>query len=189
LVPILWMANNIEIKAKLKNISETKELARKLTNSNGELIVQRDIFFQCDTGRLKLREFADGSGELISYHREDTSEATPSEYIIYRTDSAEILRLTLSRTLKVRGEVKKTRHLYMIGRTRIHIDEVEGLGEYFEIEVVLEDGEDRTSATQEAIGLMAQMKVSEADLVRVAYIDLILEGRPLSLEKSKFGVN
>ncbi len=59
--------------------------------------------------------------------------------------------------------------------TRIHIDEVEGLGAFFELEVVLENAEDQQLATQEAIELMANLEISEADLIRVAYIDLILE--------------
>lgn len=169
------MAKNIEIKAKLKDISETKERARKLTNSDGECIVQRDTFFYCDTGRLKLREFVDGSGQLISYHREDTTDAVPSDYLIYKTDSTANLRETLAKTLKIKGEVRKTRHLYLAGRTRIHIDDVESLGSFIELEVVLESGEDQKLATQEAIELMAHLEISETDLIHIAYIDLILE--------------
>jgi len=169
------VANNVEIKAKLADINKTNALAAKLTQSDGEQITQCDTFFHCDTGRLKLREFGDGTGQLISYHRSDAAEATPSDYLIYPTDSSEALRLTLSKTLGVRGVVQKTRQLYLLGRTRIHVDEVRDLGAYFELEVVLEEGEDTVLATAEANALMTQFNIRNEDLVHVAYIDLLAE--------------
>lgn len=170
------MANNIEVKARLKNLSDAKKIAQRITESAGQRIDQRDTFFGCESGRLKLREFLDGSGELISYHRADTSEAVTSDYLIYQTKSAVSLRDTLAKTLHIKGEVRKTRYLFLSGRTRIHLDSVEGLGSYFELEVVLESGDDQKVATQEATELMEQFEISESDLVDVAYIDLILNG-------------
>ncbi|MFK7855481.1 MAG: class IV adenylate cyclase [Granulosicoccus sp.] len=168
------MASNIEVKARLNDLSEAKKTAERLTDSAGQKIVQRDTFFYCESGRLKLREFLDGSGELISYHRADTSEAATSDYLIYQTESATSLRETLAKTLHVKGEVRKSRYLYLSGRTRIHLDSVEGLGSYIELEVVLERDDDQKVATQEATGLMRQFGINQSDLVDVAYIDLLI---------------
>ena len=44
---------------------------------------------------------------------------------------------TLGKALGVKGRVKKTRLLYMVGQTRVHVDEVEGLGNFMELEVSL----------------------------------------------------
>lgn len=38
-------------------------------------------------------------------------------------------------SLGIKGVVKKTRHLYIHEHTRIHIDDVENLGKFVEIEV------------------------------------------------------
>jgi adenylate cyclase class IV len=61
------MAKNIEIKASVRSISGFIERIRQITDSEPENIVQDDTFFVCDSGRLKLRTFSDGRGELIFY--------------------------------------------------------------------------------------------------------------------------
>lgn len=171
---LLVMANNIEIKAKVSDISEISARASKISQSSGVVITQRDTFFNCTTGRLKLRELADGTGQLISYQRSDTLEPTQSDYLIFTTESPDTLRDTLSMTLGIRGEVKKSRRLYLSGRTRIHIDDVENLGHFMELEVVLASGENEETGTKEAQQLMDQLGITKDDLIRVAYIDMIL---------------
>ena len=45
------------------------------------------------------------------------------------------LQKVLSLALDVRGVVKKTRYLYMVGQTRVHVDQVDNLGDFMELEV------------------------------------------------------
>jgi len=79
----------------------------------------------------------------------------------------------LGQALGAAGRVRKERTLYLIGRTRVHLDRVEGLGDFLELEVVLADGEAEASGLAEARRLMAALGVDEAALVAGAYVDLL----------------
>ena len=73
----------------------------------------------------------------------------------------------------ISGRVKKHRTLYLAGRTRIHLDRVEGLGEFVELEVVLAQDESPAAGIREAHSLMAQLGITEQQLIAGAYLDLI----------------
>ena len=169
------MANNIEIKARVPNFASLMQTVKAIAGKESEQIYQRDTFFNATTGRLKLREFKDGSAVLISYLRENTLEPVSSDYLLYPAHDPELLRDTLSKTLGIRGEVRKTRHLFMTGRTRIHLDVVDSLGHFMELEVVLESGEDPQIGEREATLLMRKLGIEEDDLIKCAYIDLICD--------------
>lgn len=169
------MPANIEIKARVSDPEPLLARARRLTGAEPETILQTDTFFHCETGRLKVREFADGTGELISYHRPDAEGPKTSSYAIARTTDAGALRDVLAATLEVLGVVRKKRLLLIFGRTRIHLDEVEGLGSFMELEVVLTGDDDPGDGEKEAAGLMKKLGIVPDDLVRGAYIDLMGE--------------
>jgi predicted adenylyl cyclase CyaB len=169
------MPANIEIKARVSDPQAFLTRARTLTGAEPETILQTDTFFHCETGRLKVREFADGTGELISYHRPDAEGPKTSSYAIARTTDAGALRDVLGATLKVQGVVRKKRLLLMAGRTRIHLDEVEGLGSFMELEVVLTEDDDPEDGGNEAADLMEKLGIMPDDLVCGAYIDLMEE--------------
>ncbi|MCY1506240.1 putative adenylyl cyclase CyaB [compost metagenome] len=69
--------------------------------------------------------------------------------------------------------MRKQRRLFLVGRTRVHLDRVEGLGEFLELEVVLQDGEPAEAGVAEAHALMARLGVAEDQLVQGAYVDLL----------------
>jgi len=170
------MPQNIEIKARVRNAPRFMLLAGQAGGGEGEgeIIHQTDTFFTVPSGRLKLRDFGDGSGELIRYHRPDTDGPKTSDYAITRTDDPAGLVRVLSGALPVLGVVRKKRTLFLAGRTRIHFDEVRDLGTFMELEVVLEDGEDAATGEAEAQRLMAELEIAPADLVEGAYLDHLL---------------
>jgi predicted adenylyl cyclase CyaB len=88
------------------------------------------------------------------------------------TSSPATLREALALAYGIAGRVRKQRTLYLAGRTRIHIDRVEGLGDFMELEVVLRDGEDVDAGVREAHDLMAQLRIDASALVEGAYVDL-----------------
>lgn len=167
------MSANVEIKARVRDPDGFAAAACALTGARPEEIVQHDVFFRCADGRLKLRRFADGSGELIQYRRPDRSGPKTSDYVLAPTPAPGPLREALARALGEAGEVIKRRRLWLAGRTRIHLDDVRGLGCFMELEVVLADGEDAAVGRAEADALMARLGVSDADLVDRAYVDLL----------------
>jgi predicted adenylyl cyclase CyaB len=71
------------------------------------------------------------------------------------------------------GRVRKRRILYLAGRTRIHLDRVEGLGDFLELEVVLVDGEPVEAGVREAQVLMARLGIDTSQLIERAYVDLL----------------
>ena len=170
------MPRNVEIKARVGGFEALRRAAESLSDRPVEVLDQRDTFFVVPHGRLKLRVLAPDACELIAYERPDEPGATLSEYGLVRSsDPAALLRI-LSTALPVRGVVAKRRFLYRIGRTRVHLDDVEGLGTFLELEVVLEDGEPEDEGRRVAERLMRDLDVADAERVSGAYIDL-LEGK------------
>jgi predicted adenylyl cyclase CyaB len=169
------MPRNVEIKARVRSAEAVRARAAALSDAPVVVLEQEDTFFHVPAGRLKLRVFPDGSGELIAYTRPDAVGPKTSEYFVYRTAHPETLETLLGRALGVRGVVRKRRLLYLVGQTRIHLDEVEGLGAFLELEVVL--GDEQAEVEGEAIArrLLADLGVRDEDRVAAAYIDLLEE--------------
>jgi len=168
------MARNIEIKARLpQGIDEVEARARRLADHGPELLLQDDTFFLVPRGRLKLREFADGSAELIAYHRPDTEGPKLSDFIRTPVPDPAALRRSLALTCGLRGRVRKQRTLYLVGQTRVHLDRVEGLGDHLELEVVLRDDQGAEHGEAVARDLIAQLGIAADQLIAGAYIDLL----------------
>jgi len=167
------MARNIEIKARVADPTSFEARVAQVASEGPWIIEQDDTFFGCPDGRLKLRDFGNGSAELIFYRRPDQAGPGQSEYRITPSDDPQGLRAVLADALGVTGRVRKTRRLYMSDRTRIHLDHVEGLGDFMELEVVLSDGEASSAGQAEADVLMRRLELREDDLVAVAYVDLL----------------
>ncbi len=169
------MARNIEIKARARDFKEQAYIAESLGYGLPEIIIQEDTFFNVPTGRLKLRVFEDGTGELIQYERNDSRGPSESNYLISPTNSPESLREALTNAVGARAVVRKKRMVYLCGQTRIHFDQVEGLGEYIELEVVLEEKQPFAEGVAIAEELMGKLGIEDPDLVDKAYVDLLLE--------------
>lgn len=167
------MPANIEIKAHARAFAEIKSLAASLSDTPCEIIEQEDTFFNSPQGRLKLRVLTDKRTQLIYYTRADQSGPKRSDYQLFETSDAENLKTVLSLAYGVRGVVRKTRYLYLAGQTRIHLDDVSGLGQFMELEVVMQPGQTDQQGQAIAEELMQKLGVSSADLLEGAYMDLI----------------
>lgn len=171
------MPRNIEIKARIERIDLLHPKATAIADCGPVEIAQDDTFFRCDAGRLKLRTLSPCSGELIFYRRADRQGPKESFYHLTPTSEPDRLRETLSLACGQIGRVRKMRTLFLVGRTRIHLDRVEGLGHFLELEVVLEEGEPLEAGMREAHDIMARLGVEPSQLIEGAYLDLLLRQR------------
>ena len=170
------MPSNIEIKARIASVEALLPLARALgDDAHAQLIHQDDSFFEVPHGRLKLRVFGNGSGELIHYHRADASGPKRSDYVLVPVPDPDSLREALARACGLLGRVRKERILVLVGTTRLHLDRVEGLGDFLELEVMLRDGQDEAEGHAEAEALMQRLGLQPGQLVQGAYLDLLRE--------------
>src|SRR5262245_9037446 len=167
------MPRNIEIKARIESVAVLTPKVAAIASEGPLEIAQDDTFFNCDNGRLKLRAFSTDSGELIFYRRVNQAGPKESFYLRSPTSSPETLRESLSLAYGQIGRIRKYRTLFLVGRTRVHLDRVEGLGHFLELEVMLVDDEPAEQGIREAGGVMDQLGIQPEQLIEGAYIDLI----------------
>jgi predicted adenylyl cyclase CyaB len=167
------MPSNIEIKAHVRAFDEIRCRAEQLSDTPVEVIPQVDTFFNTAQGRLKLRVLSEDKGQLIYYIRPDQDGPKRSDYHLSLTSDPENLRRVLELAYGIRGVVRKTRYLYLVGQTRVHLDDVEGLGQFMELEVVMREGQSDAEGQVIAEGLMAALGVERSDLLEGAYMDLL----------------
>jgi predicted adenylyl cyclase CyaB len=168
-----WIGRNIEIKARVPDLEQVRGIVESLSETEVEILDHEDIFFSAPDGRLKLRILDEITAELIHYHRPDTSEPKASRYLIAPTSAPVAMKTILSRVLPIAGVVRKRRWLYRAGQTRIHLDRVEGLGDFVELEVVLRLEQSEEEGVEIAEELMNRLAISREQLVPTAYIDLM----------------
>ena len=167
------MARNVEIKARIESVAALAPHAAALADQGPTEIVQDDTFFACASGRLKLRAFSATSGQLIFYQRPDRAGPKESFFLISPTSSPDTLREALTLAYGQAGRVRKHRTLYLAGRTRIHLDRVETLGDFLELEVVMADGEPAEAGVTVAHDLLAKLGIAQDQLIDRAYVDLL----------------
>jgi predicted adenylyl cyclase CyaB len=171
------MARNVEIKARLVAPDTVERRAADLADAGPEELHQEDIFFHTRRGRLKLRVFGPRRGELIYYERIDRRGPKLSSYVRVALAHPAEMRAALSKALGVWGIVRKRRRVYLARNTRIHLDEVEGLGKFLELEVVLSGGQTPRQGQRTAERLMYRLGIHKKDLISGAYLDLLLSRR------------
>ncbi len=162
----------MEIKARIPDPDAMRRVLEALADGRPESLAQTDTFFGVQAGRLKLREQPGAGAELIYYQRPDAPGPAESHYLRGAVADAPAVRALLGAALGVRGQVRKRRLVYHVGRTRVHLDAVEGLGDFLELEVVLAEGEPVDDGLLVARRLVERLGIPEVALVPEAYVDL-----------------
>jgi predicted adenylyl cyclase CyaB len=167
------VARNVEIKAAVQDLASVTATLATLATTAPVVLVLEDTFFHCPRGRLKLRKLSPESGQLIYYERPDDAGPKTSAYRLVTTTEPDRLREVLAAAYGIGGVVRKRRTLRLVGRTRVHLDEVEGLGTFLELEVVLRQAEPAQAGVAEAERLMVALGIERDQLVCGAYVDLL----------------
>ena len=175
------MARNLEIKAGFDDLRRAAEIARAAGGSYQGTLEQVDTYFHVPTGRLKVRENVhvapDGArterAELIAYQRPDDGGTRESTYTVTRLERGDDCVTGLAAVLGVRVVVRKRRELWIVGATRIHLDDVEGLGRFLELETVVTTQPER-EARREHDELIAALGIDRASTIAGSYSDLVL---------------
>ena len=160
---------NLEAKFRLPDLALARRRAEAIGFELRAVLIQRDTFFRVEHGKLKLRE-EPGGAALIHYRRNQHAGLDLSNYQIVQVAHPEAVRAMLAEALGVLAEVRKERTLVMRGNIRLHLDRVEGLGEFGEIEAVLEANDSAESSRLAVDEILAALEVSE--LIRVSYFEL-----------------
>jgi homotetrameric cytidine deaminase len=174
-------SRNIEIKARDPQPGHTLDLALALGAEDRGEISQRDTYFARARGRLKLREQEPGDDELIQYLRSDEREARTSNYRRVPAGAAEALREALDAAYGTLVVVEKRRRLLLHDGVRIHLDDVEGLGNYMELEAVASDGADLDQEHVKVARLRTELEIGDDALVGQSYSDLLLDSPEILL--------
>ena len=162
----------IEFKARCGNPARIREIL-KIKNARfvGE-DHQIDTYFRVPQGRLKLRE-GDIENALVFYSRADQAAPKQSDVSLSEVEKGSELKPVLSKALGVIAVVDKRREIYFVGNVKIHMDRVEGLGEFLEVEAI-GTANNVARLREQCEDFRMEFGVKQEDLVQGSYSDLML---------------
>jgi adenylate cyclase, class 2 len=161
---------NIELKAVDPEPDRSLDVCRALGALDRAVIRQRDTYFHVRQGGLKLREESPGRPHLIQFQRPDRPEQRQSDYRIVVVEDADAARSALAAALGILGVVVKRRHLFLWKQVRIHLDEVDGLGHFIELEAVARALSDLTAEHRMIAELRGRFAITDDRLCAEGYL-------------------
>lgn len=168
------MARNIEIKARVSDHGRLRAVATELGAWSAGTLHQIDRYYALGGARRqKLREIDGSRFEWIDYDRPEGDRVRPSDYTVvaYTAGECRLNEILREKPLVV---VAKRRELWLLDNVRIHLDEVEGLGTFLEIEAVVDEQHDDERCRAAVDRLLEAFGVERAELLRSSYSDLLL---------------
>lgn len=168
------MAENIEFKAKIEDYPSVYKSVCQLTKATPTILMQEDIFYKTRFGRLKLRSICNTEHELIFYRRPDKAGPKCSKYIRIRVNNQPFVDSILARIFGRLVVIKKQRDLFLRNNVRFHLDSVDGLGAFLEIEYILSPSESYEIALDFVNKLIYKLQIPKKSLVDCSYAELML---------------
>ncbi len=165
---------NVEIKARCDEHDKIRAYLRSRSADFKGIDHQIDTYFNAINGRLKLRE-GDIENHLIHYERSDQEGPKQSRIILYDSEPGSSLKEVLSRALGVLVVIDKKREIYFVGNVKFHIDTVENLGTFMEIEAIDDQGKFGLQELHEQCEFyLKELGIEEEDLISRSYSDMLL---------------
>ena len=165
---------NIELKARDPNPGRSLEVSLALGGSDRGEIVQRDTYFAVTHGGLKLREEQPGRPHLIQFERASEPQQRESRYRIIEVSDGAALSAALAAAIGIRAVVVKRRRLLLWQSVRIHLDEVEHLGTFIELEAVARPDSNLAREHQLIVELRTALGINDDRLVACGYAEQLL---------------
>ncbi len=175
---------NIELKARDPTPDASLEVCRSLGAEDHGEIVQRDTYFEVATGGLKLREERPGRPHLIQFERTNEPQQRESRYRTIEVDDGAVLCAALAAAIGIRGVVAKRRRLLLWRNVRIHLDCVEQLGSFVELEAVAPPDSDLTHEHGLVAELRVALAITDDRLVELGYAEQLLSVGPTGIHPS-----
>jgi homotetrameric cytidine deaminase len=174
---------NVELKARDPDPGRSLERCVALGAEDRGELRQRDTYFAARRGRLKLREQEPGGAELIAYERADAPRARESRYRIAAVAEPDALREALDAALGTTVVVDKRRRLFLWEGVRIHLDRVDGLGAFVELEGVAPAESDLGREGELVARLRAELDIRDESIETGSYADLLRAGAPTDADE------
>lgn len=166
---------NIEIKAKANNQDAIRESLKSNNADFRGVDHQIDTYFKVNNGRLKLRE-GKIENHLIHYQRENKEGPKQSDVTLFKSDPKTSLKEILTKALGILVVIDKKREIYFIDNVKFHIDIVEDLGTFVEIEAIDTDSTiGKDTLLEQCKFFLDLFKIPQKDLISVSYSDLLLQ--------------
>ena len=160
---------NLELKIRIFNLEKFKKL---LKNYFKEILIQKDTYFITKKGRLKLREENDKCPCIIKYYRPNIASNKLSIYYIQPILNVETFYKIFGEFLQIELVVNKKRLFYLYKNAKIHLDEVDGLGTFLEIEVVISNEDEEKNSQSLMKELVNLMNISQYEKLKYGYREL-----------------
>lgn len=165
---------NVEIKARCNDQDRIRGYLKDHGADFKGVDHQVDTYFNVAHGRMKLRE-GDIENYLVHYDRPDREGPKQTRVAIYRLGPNPSLKEVLTEALGILVVVDKRREIYFIDNVKFHIDLVDGLGTFMEIEAIDFDGSiSHADLYEQCKHYLEELKIKRDDLVPLSYSDLIM---------------
>ena len=166
---------NIEIKARTNRTDEIRKylLANKADFKGTDF--QTDTYFNTAKGRLKLRQ-GNIENNLIYYERENQLGPKQSNFSLVQVADADGLKAMLETAIGIKVAVEKQREIYFIGNVKFHLDSLQQLGHFVEIEASNKYEPLSTEQLNEQCNFyIKEFGIETNDLIDISYSDMMLE--------------
>lgn len=166
---------NIELKVRHPDLARVRTAAAALGARYTWTRTQRDTYYAVRSARLKVREMPDRA-ELIWYQRPDGTSPRPSHYTLQPLRDAAAARALLAALYPPAGVVEKVRELWLWRNVRVHLDTVQGLGTFVELEGVVGPDVDEAASRAHVDTAIAALALDRCAPVPQSYGDLVVRG-------------
>jgi predicted adenylyl cyclase CyaB len=166
---------NVEIKAKIEEHDLIRSILKQHGANSPGTDRQIDTYYKVKNGRLKLRE-GNIENALIYYQRPNASGPRKSDVLLYKTNPRSDLKQILSALFETLVVVKKEREIWFIENVKFHLDRVDGLGQFVEIEAIRSEAYSTEEKLTEQCNFFSRLlKIGDKDLISRSYSDMLLE--------------